>query len=134
MPSEILDYLTFNTEIPFYWHTHNFIPLKTIGEYLFIRDDLNFNIRVENLAGNVIGFMPFGFLLPLLLEKFQSFKKVVIATFLLSFGYELIQSIFRLGSFDVDDLLLNTLGGGAGYLILKLLLMVKYKTVATSFK
>ena len=35
----------------------------------------------------------------------------------MSFGIETIQLIFKVGSFDVDDLLLNTIGGLAGYIL-----------------
>ena len=90
-----------------YW-TPNFIPFKTIIYYLFLAD-INLNIRVENLVGNMIGFSPFGFILPLFSKKFRSFKRVVIATICLSLTFELIQLVFKFGSFDVDDLILNTL-------------------------
>jgi glycopeptide antibiotics resistance protein len=46
---------------------------------------------------------------------------VTIASFCLSLTFELLQLFFRLGSFDVDDLLLNTAGGMIGYLPFKLL-------------
>ncbi|MDX1807277.1 MAG: VanZ family protein, partial [Paenisporosarcina sp.] len=116
---DVINHITFNND-GYYWNSHNFIPLKTITYYLFLANDINFNIRIENLTGNVIGFIPFGFLLPLLLNKFHSFKKIGLATFCLSLIFELLQLIFRIGSFDVDDLILNTLGGMIGYLPIKL--------------
>ena len=36
---------------------------------------------------------------------------------LLSLGVEVMQLITRVGSFDVDDIFLNTLGGVLGYII-----------------
>lgn len=33
---------------------------------------------------------------------------------------ETLQLVFRVGCFDVDDMILNTLGGIVGYLLLKL--------------
>lgn len=89
---------------------------------MFLANDINFNIRVENLAGNIIGFIPLGVILPLLSSKFVSFKKVTLATFGLSLIFELMQLIFRFGSFDVDDLILNTLGGTVGFLSVKLVM------------
>lgn len=86
---------------------------------MFLANEINTNIRVENLAGNIIGFIPFGVILPLLSRKFMSLKKVMLATFCLSFMFECMQLIFRFGSFDVDDLMLNTLGGIVGYLFVK---------------
>lgn len=115
-----------------YWNSHNLIPFKTIFYYLFLAD-INFNIRVENLAGNIVGFSPFGFILPLLSKRFLSIKKVIIATFCLSLTFELIQLVFTFGSFDVDDLILNTLGGVLGYLpIYFASLMIKYKQKKTT--
>ncbi len=98
---------------------HNFIPFKTIIYYLFLAD-INFNIRVDNLFGNVMGFFPFGFVLPLLSKRFLRMNKVAAATFGLSLTFELLQLIFKIGSFDVDDLILNTLGGLLGYLSIHL--------------
>ncbi|MDM5308598.1 VanZ family protein [Peribacillus frigoritolerans] len=38
--------------------------------------------------------------------------------------YEILQLLFELGSFDTDDLILNTLGGVIGYLPIKLFYIV----------
>ncbi|MFB1050014.1 VanZ family protein [Paraliobacillus sp. JSM ZJ581] len=113
----------------YYWNSHNFIPFKTITYYLFLANDINFSIRVDNLAGNVIGFIPFGFIFPLLSSKFFNLKKVIIATFCLSLIFELVQMIFMLGSFDVDDLILNTLGGMIGFIPIKLGSIIKSKYI-----
>lgn len=121
----LIDQLTFSGETPFYIN-HNFIPFKTIFFYLFLAE-INLNIRLENLAGNVIGFIPFGFLLPLLFKDLLSFKKIILLTFCLSLGFEMIQLAFSLGSFDVDDLILNTLGGVLGYIPIKLYKMYMRK-------
>jgi glycopeptide antibiotics resistance protein len=101
------------------WRASNFIPLKTIIYYLFLAD-VNLNIKIENLVGNVIGFVPLGFILPLLSKRFLSLKAVIAAAFSLSLTYEIVQLLFGLGSFDVDDLILNTLGGILGYMPIKL--------------
>ncbi|MFJ5624812.1 VanZ family protein [Peribacillus loiseleuriae] len=116
---DIISHFTFSYD-GYFWNRHNFIPFKTITYYLFLANDINFNIRVENLTGNIIGFVPFGFILPLLSSKFHSIKEVTVATFSLSLTFELLQLIFRFGSFDIDDLILNTLGGMIGYIPIKL--------------
>ena len=108
------------------WNSHNFIPFKTIIYYLFLAD-INLNMRVENLVGNIIGFAPFGFILPLLSKKFLLFKNIAIASFCLSLTFELVQFVFKFGSFDVDDLILNTLGGVIGYIaIYAIFIFIKY--------
>ena len=72
-----------------------------------------------NLLGNVLAFLPFGFILPLAYhEKADSMAKV----FGIGLGcivlMELFQLITKLGSLDVDDILLNMLGILGGYGIL----------------
>lgn len=52
----------------------NFVPFRTIINYLFV-SDLNSSIRLDNLIGNVIVFIPLGIFLPLLSTKFYSVKK-----------------------------------------------------------
>ncbi|USK74517.1 VanZ family protein [Peribacillus frigoritolerans] len=107
--------------------SHNFIPFKTISHYLFLAD-VTPSIRMENIAGNIIGFVPFGLMLPLLSKRFSQLKSILIATFCLSFTYEILQLLFELASFDTDDLILNTLGGVIGYLPIKLFYIVFKKT------
>ncbi|WP_223292475.1 VanZ family protein [Salipaludibacillus neizhouensis] len=124
--TDIINHFTFNFEIygPFL-ENHNFIPLKTIVYYLFFDwEHIGLGIRLSNLIGNILGFIPFGFLFPLLSHRFQKLKVVVIATFSLSLTFELLQLIFHFGSFDFDDLILNTTGGILGYLPLKYLNML----------
>lgn len=111
---EIINHFTFKFD-GIYWPEHNVIPFKTIFYYLFLAD-MNVSIRIENLVGHIIGFAPFGFMLPLISKNFLNMKRILIATFCLSLTFELTQLIFYFGSFDVDDLLLNTLGGVVGYL------------------
>lgn len=72
---------------------------------------------MSNLLGNVIGFVPLGFMIPIIRQKKTFSFLCVIFVFLFSLTIEMIQLLFRIGVFDVDDLLLNTLGGFIGYLI-----------------
>ena len=68
---------------------------------------------------NVIMFMPLGFLLPLLWKNKRQTLKVVGLSFLFSFLIEFCQ-LFNLRATDVDDLIMNTLGGVLGFLIWKM--------------
>ncbi|MGE7183965.1 VanZ family protein [Peribacillus sp. NPDC006672] len=120
--SEIINHFEFSFN-EYHWRSSNVVPFKTIIFYLFLAD-LNVTIRIENLVGNIIGFVPFGFILPLLSKKFLDFKAIIIATFSLSFTYEILQLLFEFGSFDIDDLILNTLGGLVGYLTIKLIYLI----------
>lgn len=72
---------------------------------------------LKNLLGNIIPFIPFGFLMPITYKKFSSSIKVLsvgLASILL---IEFFQFFTKLGSFDVDDIILNMIGIVCGYLI-----------------
>jgi len=43
----------------------------------------------------------------------------VFYSFELSLLVELIQLVTKVGSFDVDDIILNTIGGAIGYIVYK---------------
>ncbi len=120
--SEIIHHFNFAYDT-YHWRANNFVPFKTIYFYLYLAD-INVNIRIENLVGNIIGFFPFGFILPLLAKKFQKLSTVTVATFGLSLTFEILQLVFEFGSFDVDDLILNTLGGILGYIPIKIILVI----------
>lgn len=68
-----------------------------------------------NIIGNIVMFMPIGFLLPLIYTKINSYKKVLVIGFCTSLLIELSQLFLTRGT-DVDDLILNTLGSILGYL------------------
>jgi glycopeptide antibiotics resistance protein len=98
----------------------NFYPFKTILYYAFFAD-VNLQIRVSNLVGNIILFIPFGFLLPLLAKKLFSLKAVIPLAFLLSLTIETVQILTTIGRFDIDDLILNTIGAVIGYYIVRMI-------------
>ena len=62
-----------------------------------------------------VGFLPFGFIVPVMHKKMESFWKVSLLGFMFSLCVETIQLITKVGCFDVDDLMLNTLGAMIGY-------------------
>ncbi len=77
----------------------------------------NYELFLINIIGNVIAFMPFGFLLPLLNKKYRRFFYIAFLCLMFSLAAEVIQLLTQVGIFDVDDLLLNTTGGILGYLL-----------------
>lgn len=100
------------------------IPFKTVTEYLVNSNNLPLRIILENLLGNIIGFMPFGFFLPLISQKTTKLSRVTLWTLGVSFSFEAFQLIFRLGSFDIDDMILNAFGGVLGFIALKILKLI----------
>ena len=67
-----------------------------------------------NFLGNIILFVPIGFLLPLLFRRMELFILPVFAGLCISLFIEIMQ-IPQSRSSDVDDLWLNTLGAFVGY-------------------
>lgn len=66
-------------------------------------------------VGNIIWFVPLGFLLPCLNNRFSSISRVLLFGFLLSLLIEFFQFAFGTGISEVDDMILNTLGALIGY-------------------
>lgn len=97
-------------------HYANFTPFKTIGYYM--SGHANTIISVENIAGNVLLFSPLGFFVPLLRPRLTRVGQIGALAFGTSLLLELVQLLTGLGGFDVDDLILNVLGGLLGWLAL----------------
>ena len=74
-------------------------------------------VEITNLFGNVIGFIPYGFILPVIAHKCRNGLFIVASGFSLSLLVETVQLIAKVGCFDVDDLILNTLGAAIGYML-----------------
>lgn len=72
-----------------------------------------------NLIMNVVAFVPFGFFLPLLSSKRKKRKLIYVVLSVLQFTcvIEILQLVLKVGIFDVDDILLNTVGGFIGYIL-----------------
>lgn len=94
----------------------NLVPFKEIKRFIIYYRQIGINAVILNLAGNVVAFMPIWIFSCLLVSEHKiKFFKVFITAFSLSLSIELIQLISKVGSCDVDDLILNTLGGLLGY-------------------
>lgn len=94
--------------------TANFTLFKTIRMYIDYSYKLN---SFENLVGNVIVFVPFGFLLPYVLTWGRNFFVMLLNAFVFVLGIEVFQLFSAFGAFDVDDILLNCVGAVLGYFI-----------------
>lgn len=92
--------------------TANFTPFRTIKMYIDYAHKLN---SVENLAGNILVFVPLGFLLPIVSDKVRTFPAVMLNAFVFVLGIETFQLFSAFGAFDVDDIMLNCLGAALGY-------------------
>ncbi len=98
------------------WEKANTEPFHTINIY-YKNGRINSENAKYNLLGNLIGFIPFGILFPLLFRRMRYLLLTTLAGFGLSLLYEYIQVKTGLGYFDVDDLMLNTAGTLCGYIL-----------------
>lgn len=78
-----------------------------------------------NLAGNVVMFVPLGFLTCCIWRKMEKFYWHLPVMAAVIAVVELLQLVIGLGTCDVDDLLLNLMGTTVGFVIWKFL--YKYK-------
>jgi len=96
----------------------NLEPFKTIDIYQTFG---------KQVLGNFVMLLPLGIYLPLLytrLRKAHSLFAVLAICFLVSVGIELLQLATSYRSADIDDVILNTLGGGTGFIIYPLIKII----------
>ena len=90
--------------------SNNFIPFREIFRY-----KLTSKLFYRNVIGNIVLFIPFGYFVSYYIKVNKKWYIAVFTTLITSLTIELIQmGIGR--SFDVDDILLNLVGGLIGYL------------------
>jgi glycopeptide antibiotics resistance protein len=98
----------------------NIIPLKTIID--FLTSGYNMNSIVTNLVGNIVAVMPMGFLLPIVFKKLGTFLRVCLVILFATTLIEVAQYFVGVGASDIDDVILNVLGGAIGNWIYRLFL------------
>lgn len=92
------------------WSTNNFIPFKEMLRY-----NIGSRLFVKNVLGNMLMFLPYGFFISYYLKNKKPLLTIIL-TLIVSFTIELVQMMIG-RVFDIDDILLNLLGGYLGYLI-----------------
>jgi glycopeptide antibiotics resistance protein len=90
----------------------NFVPFETILPLLIGRG--NHLIAMVNLFGNIIPFMPIGLLAPLVVRSI-SWQKALVLGVVTGLTFEVMEVVFRVGIFDIDDVILNAFGVMVGY-------------------
>lgn len=104
--------VTFQDEVS--WSTNNFIPFKEIFRY-----NIGSRLFFKNVLGNMVMFLPFGFFISYYLKTDKP-GLTLLLTIIASCSIEVVQMIIG-RVFDVDDILLNVLGGTFGYLLYSIL-------------
>jgi len=93
----------------------NLVPFDTIHRYVFHSSAFSTDQWAINLFGNVGVFVPYGLLLPALAKGCRTLLGMLLAFLPCLFVAELLQLVLRVGSFDVDDFILNAFGACCGY-------------------
>ena len=100
----------------------NISPLKTIFLYYtaYTRHTLPIKNIILNMIGNVMLFVPFGYFVYVLFKPMRSLLPYFIFFLLVITGVEVIQYLWKVGSADIDDIILNMSGVLILYIILKI--------------
>lgn len=110
-------------------YRYNLVPFEEIRRFIQYRDYVTTGAFVLNLIGNLLVFFPVGFLVPIWKINKKGCLWIVLYSFLFSLCIESLQLVTKVGVFDVDDLLLNTLGGVFGWICYKILLAVYHRVM-----
>ncbi|WP_442052728.1 VanZ family protein [Paenibacillus sp. 2TAB19] len=108
-------------------YSYNIVPLHTIKNYIYYRNHMNWNIWFTNIFGNIVLFIPIGIFAPLLRVKYRNPIRLAAFTIAWIAIIELIQMLTHVGSFDVDDIILNTVGALLGLIFTHIMLFVYKK-------
>ena len=95
------------------------VPFESTQNYLdMLRlDRINPDIVARNIAGNIAMFVPLGFLLPCITDRFAKLKFTLSGAVLLAFALEALQLLTLRGSFDIDDIILRSVGAMFGFAV-----------------
>lgn len=114
-PYSRIEYIkSFNNLIPF-WSFYVLFQSPVITTYSIREFAFNF-------MGNLLLFIPWGIMLPVLCTRFIKFKRFILFTTIVIICIESLELFFMLGVFDIEDYLLNIIGATLGFYIFK-----KYK-------
>lgn len=100
------------------WSTSNFIPFKEMFRY-----ELGSMMFLKNVIGNMIMFMPYGFFISYFL-KAEKKSTIIYLSIIVSLTIEITQLIIG-RVFDVDDIMLNIIGGLIGFYLYQFMIIMK---------
>lgn len=103
------------------WSSSNYIPFKEMFRYSF-----GSRMFFKNVIGNMLMFVPFGFFVSYIL-KLEKARYILLLSSIASLTIESIQSVIG-RVFDVDDIILNVVGGLFGFLLFKFIYFLKTKS------
>jgi glycopeptide antibiotics resistance protein len=77
----------------------------------------HYGLFAYQVLGNFIMLLPLGIYIPLMYKKISGFITVTFVCMLVSAGIELMQLVTNFRVTDIDDIILNTIGAGMGYIV-----------------
>lgn len=101
-------------------YSYNLHLFREIGRFLRYRNVLGIRACILESGRQCTVLCAFWLCLPWLFKSLDRVHLAVLLSLYLSLLIELTQLFLRDGSFDVDDLLLNTLGGLLGFICYRL--------------
>lgn len=111
--------VTLTSQVASYGTRNNFIPLHTIRDEL--TSSVSLRVALRQLLGNAALLFPLGLLLPFAWNKAKSWTIDLAVVLDATMAIETLQGTVVAGrSFDVDDIILNFLGGAMGCLAAQL--------------
>ena len=110
--------VTFQDDVS--WSSNNFIPFREILRY-----NITSRLFIKNVLGNMIMFLPFGLFTSYYL-KVEKITLPLILILIASISIEIVQMIIG-RVFDVDDILLNIIGGILGFLVYNSIRLISKK-------
>ena len=109
-----LTFFPFRIVLYDWYGSANFVPFASIVQLI---TETVPGVAVQNILGNVVLFVPFGLLLPLLFDRMQTLPSLLWRVAVMSVFIESLQVFTRSRAVDVDDVILNTFGGAIGFLL-----------------
>ena len=82
---------------------------------------------------NILLFVPFGFLLPMISKRFKNLLLTTVTGFVFSAGIETMQYITGRGLTEVDDVINNTSGALVGYILYVTVMWIYKRTQANNY-
>ncbi|MFS0783247.1 VanZ family protein [Bacillus sp. 1P06AnD] len=112
------------------WEEANFRPFTTLMNDFYL-SEIPLLFKLKSITEFIVLFSPLGILLPLIDRRFGQFQYILPALIFFGVLVEASQWIFQVGVFDVDHILLYTLGGLLGYYPLKSFYYMKREFLVT---
>ncbi|KGR75148.1 VanZ family protein [Ureibacillus sinduriensis] len=102
-------------------HFEGWVNLRLFSDYMNAWNQWSLS-ELQLIIFNMLMFAPLGFLLPLLGSRTRRIVPIILVSLTVTLGIELFQLFTKRGIFELNDILHNTIGSIAGYLLMRAIL------------